>query len=202
MKNTKNKNVKGQKFNRLTIITDAYRKNTRTYVYAQCDCTTIIEAQLYKIQTGHTQGCGCEKPKKRTHNLSQHPLYRIWQGIKRRCYEKRAINYHNYGGRGITMCSEWKNDFKSFHDWAISNNWKPKLQIDRVNNDLGYSPTNCQIVSNYENAQNKRTTKFVIFDTIVFTLSEAMKMNIIDRSKYYKNTSYKNNFKIFGDIVA
>ena len=51
MKNTKNNNVNGQKFNRLTIITDAYRKNRRTYVNAQCECRNIIEAQLYKIQT-------------------------------------------------------------------------------------------------------------------------------------------------------
>lgn len=202
MKNTKNKNVNGQKFNRLTIISDPYRKNVRTYVNAQCECGNIIEVQLYKVQTNHTQGCGCVKPKKRTHNLSQHPLYSIWQGIKRRCYETNAINYHNYGGRGITMCDEWKNDFKSFYNWAIKNNWKQRLQVDRINNDGMYCPDNCQIVTNLENSQNKRNTKFVLFDTIIFTLSEAMRNNIIDKSKYYKNKSYRNSFKIFGDIVA
>jgi hypothetical protein len=202
MKNTKNKNVKGQKFNRLTIITDPYRKNRRTYVYAQCECTNIIETQLYKIQSGHTQGCGCIKIKKRTHNLSKHPLYSVWQGIRRRCYEKNAINYHNYGGRGIGVCNEWRYNFENFYNWAIDNNWNKKLQVDRINNDLGYSPSNCQIVTNYENSQNKRTTKFVIFDTIIFTLSEAMRMNLIDKSKYYKNNAYRNSFKIFGDIAS
>jgi hypothetical protein len=201
MLNYKNQNIVGQKYNRLTIIAEAYRKDNRTFVTAKCDCGKIIDCQLYKIQTSHTQGCGCVKPKKRTHNLSNHGLYKVWQGIKARCYEKYAINYHNYGGRGIQMCEDWKSNFQPFYDWAMKNNWQKGLQIDRRNNDQNYCPENCEVVTNYENAQNKRTTKFVVFDTILFTLSEAMTMELINRHKYYSNNVYRNSFKVFGDIA-
>jgi hypothetical protein len=201
MLNYKNQNIVGQKYNRLTIIAEAYRKDNRTFITAKCDCGKIIDCQLYKIQSNHTQGCGCVKPKRRTHNLSKHDLYSVWQGIKRRCYEKQAINYHNYGGRGIEMCKDWKNDFQIFYDWAMKNNWQKGLQVDRRNNDQNYCPENCEVVTNYENAQNKRTTKFVVFDTILFTLSEAIKMKLINKDKYYKNSVYKNSFKVFGDIA-
>ena len=201
MLNYKNQNIVGQKYNRLTIIAEAYRKDNRTFVTAKCDCGKIIDCQLYKIQSNHTQGCGCVKPKRRTHNLSKHDLYSVWQGIKRRCYEKQATNYHNYGGRGIQMCEDWKNNFEVFYNWAIKNNWQKGLQVDRRNNDQNYCPENCEVVTNYENAQNKRTTKFVVFDTILFTLSEAMTMELINRHKYYSNNVYRNSFKVFGDIA-
>lgn len=202
MRNTKNKNAKGLQYNRLTIITEPYRKNRRTYVYAQCECTNIIEVQLYKIQIGHTKGCGCIKEKLRKHNLSKHPLYRIWDGMKYRCYNANASNYKNYGGRGITICDDWKNDFSLFYQWAIDNNWNNSLQVDRTNNDMGYSPENCRLVSSKENAQNRRTTKYVIFGEIVFTLQEAIQNDMINKSKFYKDLNYRNSFRLFGDITA
>jgi hypothetical protein len=202
MKNTKNKNVKGQKFSRLTIITDPYRKDTRTYVYAQCDCSSIIEVQLYKVQTGHTQGCGCEKPKKRTHNLSQHPLYRVWDAIRYRCNNPNASNFKNYGGRGIKMSQEWSNDFLNFYTWAIENNWSKELEIDRINNDLGYSRENCRIVSSKENARNRRNLKYVSFGMIVMPLFEAIELGMINKNKFYKNENYRKSFNLFGDIVS
>ena len=202
MKNTKNKNVNGQKFNRLTIITDAYRKNERTYVNAKCECNNIIEVQLYKVQTGHTQGCGCEKTKLRTHNLSKHPLYRIWEAIKYRCNNSNASNYKNYGGRGIFVCDKWQNDFVSFYNWAIENNWSKELEIDRINNNLGYSYENCRIVSSKENARNRRNLKYISFGTIIMPLFEAIELGIINKSKFYKNENYRKSFNLFGDIAA
>ena len=202
MKNTKNKNVNGQKFNRLTIVSDPYRKNARTYVNAQCECGNVIEVQLYKVQTNHTQGCGCEKKKLRTHNLSKHPLYRIWEAMKYRCNNQNAVNYRNYGGRGIRVSEEWSNDFINFYDWAIKNNWSKELEIDRINNDLGYSPENCRIVSSKENARNRRNLKYVSFGMIVMPLFEAIELGMINRNKFYKNDSYRKSFNLFGDIVA
>jgi hypothetical protein len=202
MKNTKNKNVKGQKFNRLTIESNPYRKNGRTYVSAKCDCGNIIDAQLYKIQSNHTQGCGCEKLKLRTHNLSQHPLYRVWDAIRYRCNNSNCSNYKNYGGRGISVCTQWNHNFIDFYNWAIENNWSKELEIDRVNNNLGYSPENCRIVSSKKNARNRRNLKYVSFGMIVMPLFEAIELGMINRNKFYKNENYRKNFNLFGDIAS
>jgi hypothetical protein len=201
MKNTKNINVKGQKFNRLTIISDPYRKNIRTYVTAKCDCGKIIDCQLYKMQTNHTKGCGCEKEKLRTHNLSKHPLYRVWDAIRYRCNNPNASNFKNYGGRGIKISDEWNNNFLNFYNWAIENNWSKELEIDRINNDLGYSRENCRIVSSKENARNRRNLKYVSFGTILMPLFEAIESGMINKNKFYKNENYRNSFTLFGDIA-
>jgi|LakMenEpi03Aug12_release.lakeMendotaPanAssembly.Ray.scaffolds.fasta_scaffold383566_2 hypothetical protein len=202
MKNTKNKNVNGQKYNRLTIMSDPYRKNNRTYVQAQCDCTNVIEAQLYKIQSNHTQGCGCEKQKLRTHNLSKHPLYRIWEAMKYRCNNSNASNYLNYGGRGIRVCENWSTNFVNFYDWAMQNNWNKDLEIDRIQNDLGYSENNCRLVSAKDNARNRRNIKYVSFGTILMPLFEAIESGMINKNKFYKNENYRNSFTLFGDIAS
>lgn len=65
------------------------------------------------------------------HGLSKHPLHNVWHGIKCRCYGKSSKGYNNYGALGVIMCDEWKNNFKSFYDWAISNGWEKGLQIDK-----------------------------------------------------------------------
>ncbi len=102
----------------------------------------------------------------KTHGLSSKcgRLYPLWKSIKYRCYCKTAKDYSNYGGRGIKMCDEWKNDFKAFHDWAIENGYKEEktdkglnvLTIDRIDVNGNYEPSNCRFVTNKEQAKNKR----------------------------------------------
>ena len=93
-------------------------------------------------------------------------LYPLWKSIKYRCYCKTSRDYKNYGGRGIVMCDEWKNDFLSFHDWAIANGYKEEktdkglniLTIDRIDVNGNYEPSNCRFVTNAEQAKNKRNS--------------------------------------------
>lgn len=91
------------------------------------------------------------------HGLSKHPIYIVWQGIKRRCYYRRSNMFHRYGGRGIEMCAEWRNDFAAFYKWAIANEWQKGLHVDRRDNDGFYSPNNCRIVTPTVNANNRST---------------------------------------------
>lgn len=82
------------------------------------------------------------------------PLYRRWCGIRARCLNKNYHNYHRYGGRGILICKEWES-FASFESWAKKSGFKQNLQIDRIDNELGYSPQNCRWVEPVVNCNNK-----------------------------------------------
>ena len=88
-------------------------------------------------------------------SMSNSRLYNIWQGMKQRCYNKKNSHYYLYGGRGITVCDEWKNNSKAFIDWALSHGYADNLEIDRKDNDLGYCPENCQWITRSENIAKK-----------------------------------------------
>jgi len=87
--------------------------------------------------------------------LSSHPLYNVWYHMKHRCYNKTSKHYHRYGGRGITVCKEWKDDFLCFYGWALANGWEPGLTIDRTDNDKGYSLDNVRFIPIRENERNR-----------------------------------------------
>ena len=84
--------------------------------------------------------------------------------MRQRCYNPRTREYANYGGRGITVCDEWRErgQFVAFRDWALANGWKKGLDIDRKDNSKGYSPDNCRFVSRKANLNNRRITKLLI----------------------------------------
>jgi len=73
-----------------------------------------------------------------------------------RCYCESHKHFDLYGGRGITICDEWKQDRTAFVDWAMHNGFDPGLTIDRINNDLGYFPENCRFATMKQQAQNRR----------------------------------------------
>lgn len=106
--------------------------------------------------------CGCHAHV--THGYSRcndgkaHELFNLWRGIHKRCYSPHYEHAHRYGGRGIIVCEEW-HDSGTFIAWALVNGWQKGLQIDRINNDGDYEPTNCRFVTCAENNRNQSTTK-------------------------------------------
>jgi hypothetical protein len=100
------------------------------------------------------------------------PLYRCWIGMKRRCYNSRDASYMNYGGRGIVVCDEWKNDFVSFNNWAINNGWAIGLTIERMDVNLGYSPLNCTWIPKAMQVRNTRISKLIEYNGEKLTTKE------------------------------
>ncbi len=82
-------------------------------------------------------------------------IYRVWGSMRERCNNPKQCRYSSYGGRGIKVCDEW-NDFAKFREWALSAGYAPGLQVDRQDNDKGYSPENCRLVTRHEQQQNRR----------------------------------------------
>ena len=150
----------GDRFNSWTVIREVEKRGKHRYFLCKCTCGKKIEVRLYDLIDGKSSKCkSCAS--KGTHNsiihgLSKHPLYKVWKGIISRCFTQSATGYYRYGGKGITVCSEWRNDFKIFYDWAISHNWEKRLSIDRINNDGNYEPSNCRFVTCRENNLNQR----------------------------------------------
>jgi hypothetical protein len=94
------------------------------------------------------------------HGLRRHPIFTLWANIKSRCKNQNHPKYKDYGGRGISICNEWNDDFKTFYDWCITNGWQQGLEIDRVNNNGNYEPSNCRFVTRTQNMRNTRTTVY------------------------------------------
>ena len=84
-------------------------------------------------------------------------IYWAWKSIKQRCKNPKCHAFKNYGARGITVCEEWEA-FEPFCRWAIENGYRDGLEIDRIDNDGGYSPENCRWISRKQNLNNRRNT--------------------------------------------
>lgn len=94
------------------------------------------------------------------HGFSGERVYRIWRSMKSRCLDPNHPPYKDYGGRGITVCDDWLDSVK-FIDWAMANGYTDYLQLDREDNDLGYSPENCRWVTPGVNARNRRDNVYL-----------------------------------------
>lgn len=116
---------------------------------------------------------------KSTHGKCGTRLYNIFQGMKKRCYNKHRKDFYEYGGRGITICKEWLDDFMTFYDWAINNGYDDTLTIDRVDNNKAYSPDNCRWVDIKTQSNNTRKNVYLTYDGETMTLAEwSRKLNI------------------------
>lgn len=158
----------GKKFNRLLVLKIAYKKNNSPYVLCRCDCGKEKVIKLYPITSNIIKSCGCYNRElaialgKNTykHNMSKTRLYKIWSKMKERCYYKKDVRkYAYYGGRGITVCDEWKNDFVTFKEWALKNGYQDNLSIDRIDVNGNYEPSNCRWITMAEQQRNRRNNK-------------------------------------------
>lgn len=107
-----------------------------------------------------------------TKNSPYHYLYSRYYCMKDRCYNAKAVNFQRYGGRGIKVSDEWFRSYSSFKWWSIQNGCDPSLQLDRINNNQGYSSENCRWVTPQENSNNRRGNRRIPFDGKTKTLAQ------------------------------
>lgn len=153
-------------------------KSTERFMECICECGKIWFARFGSIKRGETTSCGCRKIAKfvegnTNHGLAtisnRHPLYNLWASVIQRCYYKKHASFHNYGAMGVTVCEEWKKDFKPFYDWAIENGWQRGLDLDKdklYKQKFGtdgkiYCPEYCCFVTRKENSRYKRTNHLI-----------------------------------------
>jgi hypothetical protein len=152
----------GKRFGRLIVISiSEKKKSNHIHWICKCDCGNITHPSGNSLKAQLTKSCGCLN--KETYLTFKHGLrntdeYKIWLGIKQRCYNAKRKEYKNYGGIGILMCDSWKNNPVQFiKDVGIR---PSKLHsLERVKNNLGYSKENCIWATVKEQNRNTRRTK-------------------------------------------
>ena len=176
----------GQRFGRLTVTREGERTSSgRVRWHCVCDCGNELDVYGPSLKSGNTKSCGCYHSEKARDRLMTHGfgsrtnrprIYSIWCAMKNRCYRPVHKEFSRYGGRGITVCEEWKEDFLSFKRWADASGYSDDLEIDRIDNDKGYSPQNCQWVTRKENSNNRSKTLRIYFRGTKRTISEISEM--------------------------
>lgn len=167
----------GKRFGKLTVI-EEYDRNKRGYYryLCKCDCGNEKIAIGSELQNGHIKSCGCYKKDSIINRCAKYTkeekkLYGIWKGIRSRCNNKNSKPYQYYGGRGITICDEW-NDYLIFYHWSMQNGYEKGKQLDRINNDGNYEPSNCRWVTPLENNHNRGNVNHYTINGITHTLTE------------------------------
>jgi len=189
------KDYSGIQNNGLTIKKFAKKKNSKRLWSVQCVCGNIFVCNPRAVIDGNTKSCGCLtktflREAKTKHGCSDSKgkhkekwrLYRVWANMLNRCRNPKSAMYHRYGKRGVKVCKRWHkfenflNDNSDSYTLAYSK-WGKKTQIDRINNDGNYTPSNCRWVSRTENSNNKSTNVFIVYKNKKYTIAELTRIH-------------------------
>ena len=172
----------GQQFGRWVATGHSFSKNGKTYTPCICSCEAHIKKDIRNDMLIHgiSTSCGCyDKERRLTRNgESRIRIFKIWDGMVRRCTDKNNPRFKDYGGRGIEICNDWvgPNGFDNFKQWALANGYEDNLTIERNNVNGDYEPSNCTWILMKEQAKNKR-------NTIYYTDEKNNKISVSDLSE-------------------
>lgn len=173
------KDLTGQRFGRLTVIERVGTTKARNAIWlCKCDCGNETKVNGGNLTSNSIKSCGCLRQEQlKTHGLSYSNLYPIWISMKDRCFNPNNKEYHCYGGRGISICDEWKNNFENFYTWAKDNGYDENAKygectIDRIDVNGNYEPSNCRWITMKEQQRNRRDNHLLTYDSETRCVSE------------------------------
>lgn len=193
----------GQRFGRLTVLEMAEpyispKGQVQTMYLCRCDCGSIKTIRGYALKNGNTKSCGCLVPElskiaNTKHGMRNTKLYREWAAMKTRCFNSNFKSFADYGGRGIIVCDEWKDDFQAFYNYVskLPHFMEEGYSLDRINNDGNYEPRNVRWATVSQQNYNQRRTNKVELNGEIHTLKEWSEITGIPlrtlKYRYYAN---------------
>lgn len=188
--------LEGKRIGRLTVIRCVGRNKWRDSVWeCSCDCGNVTTVSGGHLKDGHTTSCGCFANEERSRRASRHGLLKggkkprtfiIWNGMKARCLNPRSTSYPRYGARGISICDEWL-DYETFNRWAVTHGYADGLELDRIDNDGPYCPSNCRWVTRSRNQRNTSRTHMMTISGKTQCVSDWISELGISKSTFYQH---------------
>ena len=166
----------GKRFGRWTVISFSHRSKWREpYWLCRCECGNENSVRAAHLTKGLSQSCGCLQRElaakaQYKHGLSYHPLRQAYTQMKQRCHNPNCDEYHNYGGRGITVCKRWRHSFANF--LADMGERPEGMTLDRIDNDGPYSPDNCRWATEIQQHANMRANRYLEHDGMRLTVAQ------------------------------
>lgn len=172
----------GRTFNYWTVLSrvPSAKKNQVAIYLCRCKCGTEKQIRAPHLYYENSRSCGCyQKERVSKHGKSRTPIYQVWRNIKVRCLVESNPDYPNYGGRGITICSEWADSFHAFYAY-VGDPPSNYHKIERIDNNGNYEPGNVRWATQREQLANRRTTKKFLVDGVERPISEIARENGIN----------------------
>lgn len=229
----------GDKFGYLTVIREIEPHVTpcgtiRRRFLCECECGNKVTRNLGTLTSNGNPSCGCKSfdigllNKKYTKEQTSSFLYSTWLGMRQRCFDKNQSHYKYYGGKGVTMCEEWMNDYSEFYKWSMNNDASKELTIDRIDNNGNYEPNNCRWVDSITQANNKTQNRIIEYngkkltvmqwsrytgigegtirkrlDDYGYTIAEALGFESHNKRQYDRNNRRKKveQYSLDGDFI-
>lgn len=166
----------GDRFGKLLLLEPINVPGRRGIFWrCSCDCGKRILKYGGHIRAGQAKSCGCVKGAHRTHQMSGTSEYKAWDNARSRCYRLKDKKYPRYGGRGITMCDEWRQSFEAFIR-DMGKKPTPHHSLDRINSDGPYSPENCRWATDIEQNNNRSFNRRLVVNGHSVTVAQAARL--------------------------
>lgn len=195
-------NLLGQRFTKLVVIEKLNEKsNDGKYLHlCLCDCGNKTKVTGSGLKSGNTKSCGCYQKERVSQYETTHgesvkgsvtAEYRIWQGMKNRCYNLKSKDYKYYGKRGIKICESWLNSYETFLK-DMGRRTTQNHTIDRIDPNKDYSPENCRWIPNEEQVNTRRSTILYEYNGQLLTLNKIAEQLNVSKGWFRKKANQDN----------